>query len=169
MKNTKRSKLCLAMTAIILTASLAVAAAAPQHEVPFKGTFLGNDIVSPPTVFQNVTGNGTLLGEFSSTGASSGGTGSAQWIAANGDSINTTFVGSAVHVDGAPCQAAGAKPEDSYAKVTQVHIITGGSGRFAGAQGSFALTKYHDVVLRNGTHATCGSFSGTITPPGAVH
>jgi hypothetical protein len=163
-----KTTICLCMATMILTAMLAGAVAA-QHEVPFKGTFQGNDTVSPPTIFQSITGIGTHVGEFSSTGASSGATGSAQWIAANGDSINTTYVGSAQHVDIAPCQVAGAQPEDSYAKITQVHIITGGTGRFAGAQGSFTLTKYHDVVLRNGTFGTCGSFSGTMTPPGAAH
>ena len=174
MKTITRTNLYLPMAAIILTAALAVPAAA-KNQVPFKGALQGNDIDSPgpsPTtivVTTTGTGIGTHVGEFSSTGASSGATGSAQWIAANGDSINTTYVGSAQHVDIAPCQVAGAQPEDSYAKITQVHIITGGTGRFAGAQGSFTLTKYHDVVLRNGTFGTCGSFSGTMTPPGAAH
>jgi hypothetical protein len=161
------------LPALILTMALALPAAA-QTQVPFKGAFQGNDTVTPPTLTQSITGVGTLVGQFSSTTVltltASGGTGSAHWIAANGDSIDTTVVGSPEHVPMSPCQVVGAQPEDSYAKITEIHTITGGTGRFAGVQGSFTLTLYHDVVPRSdGTHGTCGSYSGTITPPGAAH
>lgn len=43
----------------------------------------------------------------------------------------------------------GAQPEDSYAQITQIHTVIGGTGRFAGVQGSFTLTLYHDVVRRS--------------------
>lgn len=165
-----RTKIYLLMAGTILTAALALTAAT-QDQVPFKGNFQGTDTPLNPGILQNITGNGTHLGEFSST-AVSGGPGilSAHWIAANGDSIDTTYVGSlGGHVDLAPCQVVGAQPEDSYAVITQLHTITGGTGRFAGVQGSFTLTKYHDLVLRNGTNGTCGSYTGTITPPGAAH
>jgi hypothetical protein len=114
------------------------------------------------------------MGLFSSTTVltltASGGTGSAHWIAANGDTIDTTVVGSPTHVLTAPCLVLGAQPEDTYAKVTEIHIITGGTGRFAGVQGSFTVTLYHDVVPRSdGTNGTCGSYSGTITSPGAAN
>jgi hypothetical protein len=171
MKIIARLNIYLPVAALILTAALALPAAA-QQQVPFKGTFQGSDTVNPPTLTQTIMGTGTLVGQFSSTTVltltASGGTGSAQWIAANGDIIDTTVVGSGVHVDMAPCQVVGAEPGDTYNKVTQIHTITGGTGRFAGVQGSFTLTLYHDVVARDGTHGTCGSYSGTITPPGAV-
>lgn len=170
MKTMTRCKSYLPMAAVILAAA-AVPAAAQQH-VPFKGTFQGNDTVTLPTITQRITGTGTQVGEFSSTTfltlGPSGGKGSGQWIAANGDTIDTTVVGSGVPADRVPCQVAGAEPGDSYNKVTQIHTITGGTGRFAGVQGSFTLTLYHDVVERNRTHGTCGSYSGTITPPGAA-
>jgi hypothetical protein len=171
MKTITRTKIYLPMAAMILTAALALPAAA-QTQVPFKGTFQGTDTPVPPSIFQNITGNGTLVGQFSSTAVSAtpGSPLSAHWIAANGDSIDTTYVGSLVgHVDMALCQVVDAQPEDSYAEIKQIHTITGGTGRFAGVQGSFILTKYHDLVLRNGTNGTCGSYSGTITPPGAAH
>jgi hypothetical protein len=174
MKTIKRSNIYLPMAAMILTAALAVPAAA-QQQVPFKGTFQGNDAVNHPLITQSITGIGTLVGQFSATTflttTASGGTGSARWIAANGDSIDTTVVGSPVPVSMAPCQVVGAQPEDTYAKVTEIHTITGGTGRFTGAQGSFTLTLYHDKVPRSDgtTHGTCGSYSGTITPPGAAH
>jgi hypothetical protein len=156
--------------------------AAAQNPVPcgpggtplcFNGIFQGNDAVSLPKITQSITGTGTLVGQFSSitklTLGPSGGTGTGHWIAANGDTIDTTVSGSGVPANMTPCQGMGAEPGDTYNKVTQSHIITGGTGRFAGAQGHFTLTLYHDVVERNGTHGTCGSYSGTITPPGGAH
>ena len=158
---------------MILTAALALPAAA-QQQVPFKGTFQGSDTVTPPTLTQNITGTGTLVGQFSSithlTLTASGGTGTGEWIAANGDKIDTTVVGTRDDVDMAPCQVVGAQPGDSYARIRQIHTITRGTGRFAGVQGSFILWLYHDVVRRSdGTNGTCGSYSGTITAPGAAH
>src|SRR5215472_10859900 len=149
MKTITRTKLYLPMAGMILTAALALPAAA-QTQVPFKGTFQGNDTVTPPIITQSITGVGTLVGQFFSvtslTTGPSGGTGSGYWIAANGDRIDTTVIGSGEHVDMAPCQVPGAQPGDSYAKITQIHTITAGTGRFAGVQGSFILTLYHDVV-----------------------
>ena len=163
MRTIPRSNMCLPMTALIL-AALAIPAAA-QTQVPFKGTFQGNDTVAPPTITTSGTGRGTLLGELSFTqvtalNSPTTGAGSAHWVAANGDSIDSTSVVSAdfsTHALG-------------YITVTEIHTITGGTGRFAGVHGSFTLTLYHDVVPRtDGTHGTCGSYSGTITPPGAAH
>ena len=173
MKTITRTKIYLLMAAMIVPAALAIPVAA-QQEVPFKGTFHGNDTVVPPTLTQRITGTGTLAGEFSSVGiitiSKSPATGTAHWIAANGDTIDTTLVGSNEHVNMAPCEVVGAQPEDTYAKVTQIHTITGGTGRFAGVEGSFTLTLYHDVVpSSDGTHGTCGSYSGGITPPGVAH
>jgi hypothetical protein len=172
MKTITRFRIYLPMAAMILTA-VAIPAAA-QTQVPFKGTFQGNDTVTPGTIIQSITGIGTLVGQFSATAlltlGPSGGTGAAHWNAANGDSIDTTVVGSPEPVDMAPCQVAGAQPGDGYAKITEIHTVTGGTGRFAGAQGSFTVTLYHDKVpSSDGTHGTCGSYTGTITPPGAAH
>jgi hypothetical protein len=167
-----RTKIYLPMAPLIVTVALALSASA-QQQVPFKGTFQGTDAVTPPTLTESNTGTGTLLGRFSSTALFSFATrqGSTQWIAANGDTIETTWVVSVVDVDMAPCQVVGAQPEDTYRKITELHTITRGTGRFAGVQGSFALTKYHDRVPRSDgiTHGTCGFYTGTITPPGAVH
>jgi hypothetical protein len=172
MKSITRTRMSLPMAGMILTAAFALPAGA-QTQVPFNGAFQGSDTVIPPTLTQTITGTGTLVGQFSSTThltlTASGGAGTGEWIAANGDRIDTKVVGSSEHVDMAPCQVLGAEPGDTYAKITQVHTITGGTGRFAGVQGSFALTLYHDVRLSSdGTHHTCGSYSGTITPPGVA-
>jgi hypothetical protein len=125
MKTTLRSTIYLPMAALIV-AALALPAAA-QQQVPFKGTFQGSDTVTPPTLTQSITGTGTHVGQFSATTflklTASGGTGTARWIAANGDSIDTTVVGSPEHVPMAPCQVVGAQPDDTYAKVTEIHTI----------------------------------------------
>jgi hypothetical protein len=161
MKTITRSNIYLPIAAMILTAALAVPAAA-QQQVPFKGTFQGKDAVHPPTITTSGTGLGTHMGEFSLTEVVNVITlnGSAHWVAANGDSIDTTFI---------------ASPDFSteslgYVAVTETHTITGGTGRFAGAQGSFILERTHLVALSaDGTHVTFGSFHGSITSPGAAH
>ena len=163
MKAITRSNIYLTMAAMILTAALAVPAAAKQH-VPFKGSMQGHDtnIGSTPTtvtVLTVGTGIGTHLGQFSFTQtvtvefATGHDTGSAQWFAANGDSISTTINGS------------GQMIEPNLFRIEEVHTITGGTGRFAGAQGSFTVKRLASGV----TFLTSGSYEGFITPPGATH
>jgi hypothetical protein len=164
MKTITRSKIYLPLAAMILTA-IAIPAAA-QQQVPFKGALQGRDthlaMPSPTTVVlgTSATGIGTLLGQFSLTQeitinlTNFTATGWAHWIAANGDTIYTTVVSSAV-------------PSDipDVLKVTEIHTVTGGTGRFAGAQGSFTVERLHIGA----TSVTFGSFNGTITSPGAAH
>jgi len=159
----KRPNIYLPMAALIL-AALAIPAAA-QQQVPFKGTFQGSDRVPcPPTasICTTATGTGTHLGDFSfkqevTVAANLTDKGSAHWIAANGDSIDTTVVGSAV-------------PGPVFFTVTEIHTITGGTGRFSGAQGSFIVHREHVRALSDdGTHVTFGWFEGTITSPGAAN
>ena len=143
------------------TSSPLAASAAAQHQVPFKGTFRGSDTVAPPTITTSATGTGTHLGRYSFTHVITFPpplTGSAHWIAANGDSIDTTSVivssvlGPVVRTN------------------TENHTITGGTGRFSGAQGSFTVVRTHVLAPSDdGTHVTSGSFDGTITSPGAAH
>jgi len=164
MKTITRTKIYLPMAAMILSAALGLPAAA-QTQIPFNGTFQGNDTdtcFSFPTVCVTTTGTGigTLVGQFSFTLENtvnlSNGTeaGSATLIAANGDSITTTVVGSgertAIH---------------GVISITEIYTITGGTGRFAGAQGSFTVNRLASGI----TFLTSGSFHGTITSPGAAH
>ena len=162
MKNITRSNIYLPMAAMILVA-LAVPAAA-QHQVPFKGAMQGHDTdigftSTTVTVLTVGTGIGTLVGQFSFTQtvtvefATGHDTGSAQWFAANGYSISTTITGS------------GEAIEPGLFSITDVHTITGGTGRFKGAQGSFTVKRLASGV----TFLTSGSYEGTITPPGAAH
>ena len=109
MKNIMRSNIYLPMAAMILTAALAVPAAA-QKQVPFKGAMQGHDTDTGSTnttvtVLTVGTGIGTHLGQFSFTQTvtvdltTGHDTGSAQWFAANRDSISTTITGSGQVID----------------------------------------------------------------------
>ncbi len=161
MKTITRFNIYLPIAAMILTASLAVPAAA-QNQVPFKGTFQGNDAVAPPTITTSGTGTGTLVGQLSLTEVVSLTllTGAGHWVAANGDTIETTFVA----FPDFTTHALG------YITVTEIHTITSGTGRFTGAQGGFQLERTHIVApSADGTNVTFGSFSGAITSPGAAH
>jgi hypothetical protein len=55
--------------------------------------------------------------------------------------------------------------ENQAASITEINTITGGTGRFAGAQGSFTVERLVNLA----TGFTSGSFHGTITSPGAAH
>jgi len=135
-----------------------------QQKAPFKGTLQGSDtdIEGPDTAFVVATagtGLATHLGRVSFTQQTTvdltvgTDTGSTNWIAANGDSIDTTFVGSG-------------EPTDSgLIRITEVHTIIAGTGRFAGVLGSFTVERLADPVA----FVTSGSFHGTTTPPGAAH
>ena len=165
MKTITRSNIYLPMAAMILTAALAVPAAA-KEQVPFKGTLQGLDVhLGMPSpgiglLGTSGTGIGAHVGQFSFTQESTVNlangtlTGSGHWIAANGDSIDTTFVGF-----GGP-----ADTPDIF-KITEIHNITGGTGRFAGARGNFTMERLESLV----TSVTSGSFRGTITPAAAAH
>ena len=160
-----RSGMYLPMAAMILVA-IAVPMTA-QDQVPFKGSIQGHEIDTPqggppPTTLKvagSATGIGTHVGQFSFTYqltvtlANGTATGSAQSIAANGDSIYSTVAGSSERT---------ATP--GVSSITEINTITGGTGRFAGAQGSFTVERLINQI----TGLTSGSFHGTITSPGAA-
>jgi hypothetical protein len=154
------------MTVIILTAGLAVAA--PQKQVPFKGSMQGNEIDTPeggppPTTLSvdgNTTGVATHVGQFSFSYqltvnlANGTATGTGHLIAANGDSIDTTIVG-----QGSPTDTPGVN------SIVEINTITGGTGRFSGVQGSFTVER----LVTSETGFTSGSLHGTITALAAAH
>ena len=130
------------------------------HQVPFKGTFQGSDTVAPPTITTRTTGTGTQMGQFSYTHVRTfpAPTGSARFVASNGDTIESTSV--------VVSSVLGPLVRTN----TENHTITGGTGRFSGAQGSFTVVRTHVLAPSDdGTHVTAGLFEGTITSPGAAH
>jgi len=163
MKTIRKVNVCRPVAAMILTAALAATALA-EHQVPFKGGLQGEDTdiastSSSVTVLTVGTGIATHLGRFSFTQtvtvhfATGTSTGTAQFFAANGDSISTTVSGS------------GKAIQPGLFDIQDVHTIIGGTGRFAGAEGSFTVKRVASGV----TFLTSGSFDGSITPASAAH
>ena len=161
MKNIMKPINYLQMTALFLTAALAGSAAA-EKEVPFRGSIQGVEIadVQFPKLFVDGSGSGnaTHLGRFTLTYELEVDLltlpfetfGSSVFIAANGDSLATDITGLGT-------------PTENLVSVVEVHTITGGTGRFAGATGSFIRTYSLNLV----TGVTSGSFDGTIVLPEA--
>jgi len=147
--------------ALIAALRLAGPAAAGEY-VPFKGKLQG-DVTrtpAPPLVMVdiNAKGNATHLGRFTldvphfvdpMKGMAAG---IYQFTAANGDVLCAEFSGQASPTD-----------ELGVLYIEETATITGGTGRFAGATGSFVVERYFDTVA--GT--TIGSFEGTISRGGS--
>jgi hypothetical protein len=155
-----RSAASLAL-AVLVVLSLAGPAAA-GHQVPFKGSLEGDVTVTPlaprfVAVDVEATGHATHLGKFTLdvphvvNRATRTAIGSYEFTAANGDTVYAEFIGLAMPT---------ATPGVLY--IEETATITGGTGRFAGATGSFSVERWYDTVA--GT--TTGSFEGTISASG---
>jgi hypothetical protein len=157
-RHSSTASLALAVLAVL---GLAGPVAAGE-QVPFKGTLEGDVTVTPldpPFVHVDVdaTGNATQLGRFSlaiphkvnlKTRTAIG---SYEFTAANGDTLFAEFTGQAT-----PTEIPG------VLYIEETATITGGTGRFAGATGSFTCERLFDTI----TGTTIGSFEGTISTPG---
>jgi len=156
MKTIMKTVLYLQMTAVLLTVALAGPAAAGKP-VPFHGSIQGIEIadVQFPRLFVDGSGSGraTHLGRFTVTYEvevdllTHETFGSYLFTAANGDSLATDITGL-----GTPTE------NPDVHSIVEVHTITGGTGRFAGATGSFIKTSLLNLV----TSVNSGSFNGTI-------
>jgi hypothetical protein len=136
--------------------------AAAQEQVPFKGSFEGDvtEMFDPTTGLVDVdidaAGAATQLGRFTLdiphvvNPATRTAVGTYQFTAANGDTLTANFTGVAMPI----------APGVLY--IEETATITGGTGRFAGATGSFISERLFDTIA--GT--TTGSFTGTISAPG---
>jgi hypothetical protein len=156
MKTITKTILYLQMTALCLTAALAGRAVA-EEQSPIKGSIQGVEIadVQFPRLFVDGSGSGwaTHLGRFTVTYEvvvdllAHETFGSSLFTAANGDSLATDITGL-----GTPTE------NPDVHSIVEVHTITGGTGRFAGATGSFIKKSLLNLV----TGVTSGSFDGTI-------
>jgi hypothetical protein len=124
--------------------------------VPFKGTLDGTVTLTPlepplANVLIAATGNATHLGRFQVeiphlvSFATATGEGTYTFTAANGDLLRAHFTGVA-------------DTSTPIFVIVEHATITGGTGRFAGATGSFTVQRSYDVAA--GT--TIGSIEGTI-------
>jgi hypothetical protein len=165
----KRLNIYRPLVALML-AALAIPAAAAQKLVAFNGTIQGQDTdkgFTSPGMFlveTNGTVNGTLLDQFKFTlestinVAESTGTGLAHFKTGNGDTLDATSITTK------PAELT-PTPDGFVFSIKEFYTIAGGTGRFAGAQGSFVMERVADPQK----FITFGSFYGVITSPGAAH
>jgi hypothetical protein len=130
----------------------AVTQARGGSELPFKGAYEGLEtvVVAPSQHHLDATGNATHLGLFTVTAdwtiGPTGGVGTSTWTAANGDELSTSFRRSGV----------AAPPTITF---TEFHTITGGTGRFADASGTFMVVQTRGLAMPYNNSAT---IDGTI-------
>jgi hypothetical protein len=159
-----RSAASLAL-AVVSVLGLAGPAAAGK-QVPFKGVFAGERTeripLGPTTVRDrwDTAGTATHLGRFElvvSVVVDFGslpvtGTGTATFVAANGDMVFAEITGHSEPVE-----------PGVTVLIIESGVITGGTGRFAGATGSYTSERLTSLI----TNETVGSFEGTISSPGS--
>ena len=122
-------------------------------DLPFRGSFQGTEVdqVVPPNLLVNGTADGTAthLGRYTATFtvvvdlATSSSVGSIVLVAANGDELAGRFTGQ------------GTATAPNVAHIIENVTITGGTGRFAGASGSFTIDRTLDQLT--------GLSSGSLT------
>jgi opacity protein-like surface antigen len=147
------------MKTLTLTATLLIAAVtapvAATHEVPLRGSWdaVETAVVVPPMLFvnSNAVGHASQLGRYTATFEfqvdlrTSTASGSFTMTAANGDTLFGTLSGHST-------------PAGSFAAIVETDTILGGTGRFAGATGSFTVER----LLDQATGISSGSFNGAI-------
>ncbi len=158
---TIRINLAFTMGLLITSAALLASGA----DLPFHGTMLGNEssTLSPPHISAEGSGKGTAthLGQFQVTWESASdnlvGHASYEFTAANGDKLTARTEGD------------GQADISQYPMVivSETDTITGGTGRFQGASGTFTLTTV--IIVLSGTSVTQDSvsswFDGNIVYP----
>jgi len=145
---------------VLASTAFAAPAAAAKGPLPFKGSIQPVETTDfqPPTLYIDATGSGnaTHLGRYAVTyevlvdDSTGEGIASLAFIAANGDSIFADGLGK-----GNPSGIPGVN------KIVEEYTIAGGTGRFAGATGSFTVER----LVNLGTGASSGSFVGKIAIP----
>ena len=167
MNNIKRISL---MTAIFLTVAL-VSSAVEAGVIRINGTFAGSESFTPfPNPAEGVYINGSVMStdtalgpftlfyslpvDFAFANTPPGNAGGSRLIvgdAANGDSILACFLG----INSGLCANGDLRHVDPW-------TIIGGTGRYAGARGSFTTDQCSNPV----TGETSGTISGTIVVRG---
>ena len=165
MNNMKRISL---ITATFLTVAL-VSSAVEAGVIQINGTFAGSEIATPfPNPAEGIFINGSVMSTDTALGAFAlfyalpvdfafantppGNPGGSRLIvgeAANGDSILACFLG----INSGLC--------DNGLRHVDPWIIIGGTGRYAGARGSFTTDQ-----CSNFTGETTGTISGTVVVRG---
>jgi hypothetical protein len=124
-------------------------------ELPFSGSFSTATDVPPPSAHATAEGAATHLGRFTGTltaevTSESTSTGTFNFTAANGDQLSGTFVGQGVFIP------------PGTARITEVATIENGTGRFAGATGTFTMVRFGTIDFATGKATGTGTFEGQI-------
>lgn len=153
------------MRAALIAGALVLALAGPVSagdQVPFGGSLAGTATVMPldppfASVLIEGAGKATQLGRYTLefphlvNQATRVGEGTYTFTAANGDTLSANVSGQATLVG------------PGVLTVEEHGVISGGTGRFAGATGSFTVERTFFVALGQ----TSGSFDGWISTPGS--
>lgn len=155
-------RLSLSLLAVLTLCAALVTPVAASGGIPFKGHLAGTVAVTPldpplASVLIEATGNATQLGAFTLrvphlvNQATRVGQGSYVFTASNGDVLTADFTGQATLV------------EPGVLTMRETAVITGGTGRFAGASGSFIAERTFYIA----SGKTVGSFEGSVSAPAA--
>ena len=158
MKYTSKLISILLFAGMLLTSAQA-ASGSNERSLPLHGNLdtAETHVVHFPTIDLAIEGVGhaSLLGKFAITMTGTlnivtrAATGTAQFESASGDLIFTTVVGQATPTG------------TDEVTIVEIHTITGGTGRFAGASGWFTVERVNDTVALVAT----GTLTGTIVLP----
>jgi hypothetical protein len=158
----KRYSLAAGIALAVVTVLGLAGPAAAGEQVPFKGSVAGDwyrTPLDPPYALDefDLSGNATHLGKcelviFATVNLTTRtAVGTYGFVAANGDTLTADFLGSSMPTD-----------TPGVILITEVAVITGGTGRFAGASGSFVCRR----LFSPAAGVTSGSFEGTVSSPG---
>ena len=148
----------IAMLLLSVVAIPGFAAPAAEQQLPFKGSIHAAEtyVFDLPTMYVSSTGSGnaTMLGKYDFsyqitvdllTGDGTGGL--IDFVAANGDHL---------YAEGTAFGGPSSTP--NFNQVTENYVITGGTGRFTNATGSFTIKRLVSTI----TGISSGTFEGTI-------
>lgn len=151
-----RYPLLVGLVAASAVSLMSIVVSAVAAETPFKGAVRAVEtvVVAPPTasLTRDGTGTATYLGKYTEHIAMTihlptlSSTGTATFTAANGDTLTATVVGQATRTG------------PTTLSIVEDYTITGGTGRFADATGSFTL----ESSVEQTTGVSSGTFSGVI-------
>jgi len=152
------------MRTVVIAAAVVLCLAGPvaaSEQVPFRGSLTGSATVTPldpplASVLLEAAGSASQLGRFTLEAphivnqATQTAVGTYLFTAADGSTLTATLSGSASMVS------------PGVLALAETGTITGGTGRFDGATGSFSMQRTFDLA----SGATDGSFRGWISTPG---
>jgi hypothetical protein len=145
---------------IVLASTTFAASTVAEKQLLFKGSLqaVETHVVTFPTFSLDATGSGnaTQLGLFTMNFQGQvliptlAGSTNATLVAANGDSLFADGLG-----QGTPTE------DPNVVSIVEVYTITGGTGRFNGATGSFTVER----LIDRATGVSNGTINGTIILP----